>query len=197
MGDGDWLEGDEVRNLPPGERDDLELWLMEQAFRYCRALGDRRGSPADWLRAARVLDRIDATTPLEAVAILRRHLDSKLAGAGPVDSVPGGLTASPLPQAGSNRASRRPSGLDTPGSTNTSWAWPPSSRTRQVRAGAEAPRTQERSTCGFLAFGPSREVPRSADFQGTRRALGYYDRVLAWRPDSFWGHYRAPWPVSG
>ena len=42
---GDWRHGDLVRYLPEAEREDLELWLMECAYRYCRALEDRPDSP--------------------------------------------------------------------------------------------------------------------------------------------------------
>ena len=48
LGRGDWRQREEVRNLPKRDRDDLALWLMEQTFRYCRALGDRPNSPGDW-----------------------------------------------------------------------------------------------------------------------------------------------------
>src|SRR5208337_4366229 len=38
IGHGDWRQRAEVRNLPEEDRNDLALWLMEQTFRYCRAL---------------------------------------------------------------------------------------------------------------------------------------------------------------
>ena len=54
---GDWRQGDAVRYLPAADREDLEVWLMERAYRYCRTLEDRPGSPADWRRLLEVLDR--------------------------------------------------------------------------------------------------------------------------------------------
>ena len=125
------------------------------------------------------------------MAILRRQPSAKLAGAGPADSVPGGLTASPLPR-------QEAAGVSSTLRPRHPWvneyllgvaaeledeSGPGGTR--------EGPWAAERWTGSFLAFEPSRELPRPSDFQGTRRALGYYDRLLAWRPDSFWGHDRA------
>ena len=45
---GDWRHRDSVRYLPPAEGEDLELWIMERAYRYCRALEDRPDSPVAW-----------------------------------------------------------------------------------------------------------------------------------------------------
>src|SRR5262249_8442111 len=36
LGPGDWRQRDDVRYLPPLEREDLELWLTEQAYLYTR-----------------------------------------------------------------------------------------------------------------------------------------------------------------
>ena len=50
LGPDDWRQRDDVRYLPASEREDLELWLLEQAYLYCRALEDRPGSPDDQAR---------------------------------------------------------------------------------------------------------------------------------------------------
>ncbi|MBV8308782.1 MAG: protein kinase, partial [Planctomycetaceae bacterium] len=86
FGRGDWRQREEVRNLPEGDRNDLALWLMEQTFRYCRALGDRPDSPGDWRRALAFLDRVSTTPPLQAFETLRRRLHARLAQSGTPDS---------------------------------------------------------------------------------------------------------------
>ena len=191
LGDGDWLEGDEVRSLPPGDRDDLELWLMEQAFRYCRALDDRRGSPADWLRASSILEKIDATPSLQALNILRQRLTSKLARNGPLDSPPHEPSAPP-PQ--------RKTAAGISGSQRPRHPWVDDyllgvAAELEVESGpgrVEEPAVAtENSTGALRAPDPSGELQKQSGFPGARRALEYYDRVLAWLPDSFWGHYRA------
>ena len=55
---------------PAADRDDLELWLSEQAYRYCRASADRPDSPADWRRALDILDRVAASRSIDAFAAL-------------------------------------------------------------------------------------------------------------------------------
>ena len=52
----------------PEDRDDLELWLMEQAFRYCRAL-ERPARLARRLAAGdpAFSTKIDTTPPLQAL----------------------------------------------------------------------------------------------------------------------------------
>ena len=78
FGRGDWRQREEVRNLPRRDRDDLSLWLMEQAFRYCRSLRGRPNSPDDWHRAIDYLDRLSTTPPLQAFETLRRRLLARL-----------------------------------------------------------------------------------------------------------------------
>ena len=43
---------------------DLELWLMEQAYRYCLALTERPDSRHDWERARNLLDRLAEVNPV-------------------------------------------------------------------------------------------------------------------------------------
>ena len=109
FGRGDWRQREEVRNLPEGDRNDLALWLMEQTFRYCRALGDRPDSPGDWLRAIAVLDRVRTTPPLQAFETLRRRLHARLAQSGTPDSqAQKQIALPPEPDAGPESPARRP-----------------------------------------------------------------------------------------
>ena len=50
LGPSDWRQRDDIRALPPSDREDLEVWLLEQVLRYARSLGQRPDSPADWQR---------------------------------------------------------------------------------------------------------------------------------------------------
>lgn len=86
-----WRQRDAFHHLPPLERDDLELFLMEQALRYGRGLADRPASPHDWRRAAAILDRAVGPTAWPTAALtLRRRLADQLAAAGdePAASLP-------------------------------------------------------------------------------------------------------------
>jgi tetratricopeptide (TPR) repeat protein len=51
---------------------------MERAYRYCRALEDRPGAPADWGRALELLDRLGDRWSIRAFAPLRDRLAAKL-----------------------------------------------------------------------------------------------------------------------
>ena len=46
LGPNDWRGSEDFRHLPRDEREDLELWLMEQAYRYGLALGGTPGLAA-------------------------------------------------------------------------------------------------------------------------------------------------------
>ncbi len=74
----EWRLRDDVRLLPASDREDLELWLMEQAYRYCRALIDQTGSHADRDRALKILDYARGSLATPAFAALRLRLQSKL-----------------------------------------------------------------------------------------------------------------------
>ena len=56
IGKGDWRTRDEFRGLPPSEREELEVWLLEQAIRFAALLGDRPEAPRDWVRALKSLE---------------------------------------------------------------------------------------------------------------------------------------------
>lgn len=75
-----WRHRDAFRHLPTADREDLELYLMEQALRYGRILADRPAAPDDWRRAGAILDR--AFEPVawpSAPLSLRRRLADQLA----------------------------------------------------------------------------------------------------------------------
>ncbi len=76
---GDWRHGDLVRYLPEAEREDLELWLMERAYRYCRALEDRPDSAVAWQQAIELLDRVGETRSIRAFGPMRQRLAARLA----------------------------------------------------------------------------------------------------------------------
>jgi tetratricopeptide (TPR) repeat protein len=76
--EGDWRLRDDVRYLPELDRRDLEVWLMERAYRCGLALEARAGSPDDWLQALNVLDRVDEPRSIRAFAPLRARLAAKL-----------------------------------------------------------------------------------------------------------------------
>ncbi len=74
----DWRLRDDVRLLPTADREDLELWLLEQAYRYCRALIDQTGSRADRDRALMILDHAGGSLATPAFTALRLRLQTKL-----------------------------------------------------------------------------------------------------------------------
>jgi eukaryotic-like serine/threonine-protein kinase len=66
---GGWREHDEFRSLPRFERDELEVWVLEEALRFAHALGERPDSPDDWRRAVILLQEVVGTRsggPIEA-----------------------------------------------------------------------------------------------------------------------------------
>src|SRR5262249_30766339 len=88
-GGGDWRAREDLRRLPAADREDLELWLMEQAYRYCRVLEQRPDSPEDWGRALDLLEWVTTSAPTPAFEPLRRRLRGLL-GRGVAAATPGG-----------------------------------------------------------------------------------------------------------
>jgi serine/threonine protein kinase/Tfp pilus assembly protein PilF len=98
---GDWRDRDEVRALPEPERLELEVWLLEQALRLGRGLGQRSDAPADWQRGLEAIERVIALRPLGPLQAQRRHLRHLLGLADPA-------TADPDPPASKPRAAPQP-----------------------------------------------------------------------------------------
>lgn len=74
---GDWRKRGDYRDLPPFEREELEVWLLEQAMRFAQALSERPDSPDDWRRALFCLERVDPSgrfAPMTAQAREVRRL---------------------------------------------------------------------------------------------------------------------------
>lgn len=164
----DWREREDVRALPQADREELELWLMEQAYRYCHELASRPESPDDWERALTALDHLSATIPLTAFSHLRgtlgRALDGLKARQNRLDaSTP---RARPAAVAETER-NRVPPWLDE--------------YVLGVALECEAANP-------VLAWdGAADDRTGSLD----EKILSHYRTTLAHRPDSFWGHYHA------
>ncbi len=177
IGRGDWRQRAEVRNLPEEDRNDLALWLMEQTFRYCRALGDRPNSPGDWRRAIAALDRVSTTPPLQAFETLRRRLHARLGQSGtPHSQALKQIALPPEPDVALDSLARRP--------PEPQWLEDYLLGVAAELEGDPDPDVADSST--ELGEDAPLLVLRSAS-----QALQHYDRVLARSPDSFWGHYRA------
>lgn len=75
-----WRARDAFRYLPPADRDDLELCLMEQALRYALSLVELPVAPDDWRRAGAILDRAFGSLGAWPTAALdpRRRLADRL-----------------------------------------------------------------------------------------------------------------------
>jgi eukaryotic-like serine/threonine-protein kinase len=178
--EGDWRLRDDVRYLPPADREDLEVWLMERAYRYCLALEGRPGSPDDWRQALEVLDRVDGHRSIRAFAPLRDRLAARL-GLAPGRGSPDG--------AGSYRETGHPGAHLVGGG----------SVPRPESVAAPAPEWLNEHLLGFAAecrtaTDPEPDsTPETDDVRraAIERALGHYNRALAGRPGSFWAHYRA------
>ena len=79
LGSADWRTRDDVRSLPEPRRADLELWILEQTWRFASSLAGRPHSPEDWRRALACVDRenrVRSLGPLlELGKTLRRQLN--------------------------------------------------------------------------------------------------------------------------
>ncbi len=78
LGSEDWHRRDDVRYLPEGDRQELEAWLMEQAWRYAAALEARHASGDDWRRALACLERASALAPSALLEAECRALRARL-----------------------------------------------------------------------------------------------------------------------
>jgi serine/threonine protein kinase/tetratricopeptide (TPR) repeat protein len=178
LGNPDWRNGDAIRYLPAPDRDELELWLMEMAYRYSLALSDRPGSTGDWQRALAIIDQVDPADSLGAFATLRLRLQALLAKAGayrsfaPIAATTGRENAGTAGRASVARRSKIPwlddylLGVAAELEGESSPQAPASIPARSARPGDATPR----------------------DLLDV--AMSHYERVLKQCPDSFWAHYR-------
>jgi tetratricopeptide (TPR) repeat protein len=181
FGDANWKHRDAIQTLPVQDREDVELWLMEQALRYCRALEQRASSPGDWVLALTIVDHVNHHPKTRVFDALRRHLIDKLRPSGLLSGRPENMyTALPKGEGESSETSRR--GPELP--------WLESflvgvTSELDDQDGAWRPDVgQYDSSNGYMSMG-------RADHSASRKALDHYHQVLTLRPDSFWARYRA------
>jgi serine/threonine protein kinase len=194
---GDWRLGDGVHYLPTADRDDLEAWLMERVYRYCRMLEDWPGSPDAWRRAIEIIDRVGGSHSIPAFAPLKHRLAAKLAAG----RIPRG-TASP---AVSNRGTALAAVSQAPGqdarATNAPGqdARATNAPGQDARATTPAPAWLDEHLLGVVAeCEAAASDGRGPDSRrAVEEALRHYERELAIRPGSFWGHYRAAAALFG
>jgi len=163
-----WREREDVRTLPKDERDDLDLWLMEQAYRYLHDLAEHPESPEDWERALIALNRVMTATPLSPFRRLADRLERQLLGIaqrqeglGKSVTVPHGLAA----EAGEHPMAD------------------PSLEQYILGVATE---------CQVSSSDPPFPPPSNAHSGSIdEQILAYYRAVLEVRPNSFWAHYRA------
>jgi serine/threonine protein kinase/tetratricopeptide (TPR) repeat protein len=170
LGPADWRRRDDVRLLSPAERDDFELWMIEQAYLYCRALEDRPDSPADWQRALNILGNLARPGELSALAAIEHRLSSRLEAR--TSSAPAVSTAMPTPKT-THWANEYLLGV-----VAECEAEPEPGSTPEVTRGHSTSRTMARNELDCAR-------------QTAEGALKHYNNFLAEHPDSYWGHYRA------
>jgi eukaryotic-like serine/threonine-protein kinase len=185
LGPGDWRRRDDVRALPEPDKEDLELWLMEQVYRHCRDRCERPNSPKDWQRAYDDLVRLKAPTTLSAFTELGVRLGLKL-----------GLD-DPLATPGTPGFAGR-SGLDAGRRACAAATWldeyllgvaAECDLDPQLDNATEV--TKSRLTCEPTSREPDCDPLPEARRRSAERALRHYLKLLELRPDSYWGHYRA------
>ncbi len=179
FGPGDWRRNESFNYLRGAEREDLELWLMEQAYRYCVALSERPESRHDWERARNLLERLEKTNPLLVFANLAASLNSKLDPAGSNVSHAVRPVIDPDQKFG-------PYSQSAP-------AWM-NEYLLGVAAEFEFEVSEKRPfpLPGDLANLDSRAIrPPILGRESSARALEHYRKLLAIRPESYWGNYRA------
>ncbi len=165
-GVGNWRERPALRRLPAADREELELWLMEQAYRYCRALEDRPDSPDDWRRALEILEAVTAFAPTRAFEPLRHRLGALLGRDG--------------------------SGATSGEAGRAACPWLDEYLLGVVAECEPESRVPHETAGGPPTSGPANLAAMlDAQTRAARRALGHYRTMLTLRPDSFWGHYRA------
>ena len=179
FGDANWKQRDAIQTLPVQDREDVELWLMEQALRYCRALEQRASSPGDWVLALTIVDHVNHHPNTKVFDALRRHLIDKLGPSGLLPGRPQDLRAAlPDQESESSGTPRRGPALPWLENFLVGVASELDDQAVVWRPDAE-PLESSNGHMGRL------------DHSASRNALDHYRQVLALRPDSFWAHYRA------
>ncbi len=179
LGPGEWRGREDFRHLPRAEREDLELWLMEQAYRYCLALTERPDSRHDWERARDLLDRLAEANPLPVFTSLAARLKAQLH---PVGST---ANSSQLSEIRSDR--KFSPAMDS----TASWV---SEYLLGVAAECEFEAIDDdphRSPDTLLSLDIALRRPTVRGRQSAAKALEHYRKLLAIRPASYWGNYRA------
>ena len=164
-GSGDWRQREDVRRLPTADREDLELWILERAYRYCRALDEQPSSPDDRRRALETLDRAAGPLRTPALLPLRNRLLAKLDGRD--ESAPSSTVPDPAHAWRDEHLLGFVAECEEPETTYT---------------------TAPTESTGVLQV---LETEALKQRQAAERALQHYGGSLALRPDSYWGHYRA------
>jgi serine/threonine protein kinase/tetratricopeptide (TPR) repeat protein len=78
-----WRLRDDVRLLPAADREDLELWLMEQAYRYAHSVIAENSSRALCDRAMMVLDNASGPLSTQPFKALCQQVTSRFEGRAP------------------------------------------------------------------------------------------------------------------
>lgn len=86
LGSKDWRDRDDVRALNQADRDDLEAWLLEQAWRLASTWSRRTDSPDDWRSALALLERSPEWAALGPFFELRVTLRQRLGAEPPAPS---------------------------------------------------------------------------------------------------------------
>ena len=165
LGAGDWRQRDDVRRLPAADRDDLELWIMERVYRYCRALDEPTSSDGDRRRALEILDQAGGPLPTPAFTPLRNRLLARL----PAGDPPAPSRSLPVPE----------------------HPWLDEHLLGFVAECEEPEAADKPSPLGLTDVLETLKTEARKQRRAAERALGHYARSLALRPDSYWGHYRA------
>ena len=179
FGAGDWHRGGTLNYLPRADREDLELWLMEQAYRYCLALAERPNSSHDWERARNLLGRLDEANLLPAFAALAGRLNTQLHSGGST------ATGSRLAEIQLDRV------FGSAPHETLNWL---SEYLLGVAAKCEFDVSEDqahRSADDPRILGSQVRRPTIRGRQSAANALEHFRKFLVIRPDSYWGNYCA------
>ncbi len=152
---------------------------MEQAYRYCLALAERPDSRNDWERARNLLDRLAEGYPLPVFSTLAASLNLKLDPAGPTVSRSQGFVIHSDPRFGQSAQSA------------STWV---NEYILGVAAECEFEVSENRRIQlpdSLVNFDLAPLRPSVRGRESSARALEHYRKLLAIRPESYWGNYRA------